>query len=97
MWRDTKDPSFMFNLSLPVSAELPLPADILRDYTMEFEIKVERALMDLRDCLKEVVKDRDCCKELVDTIMEDIEEMSDAHESELATLKAEILSYEFGG
>ena len=47
----------MFNLSSPVSVELPLPADVLRDYTLEFEIKVERALMDLRECMRGAVKD----------------------------------------
>ena len=49
MWQDTRDPSFMFDLSSPVSAELPLPADVLRDNTLEFEIRVERALMDLKE------------------------------------------------
>ena len=34
----------MFDLSSPVLAKLPLPADVLRDYTLEFEIRVERAL-----------------------------------------------------
>ena len=40
MWRDTRDPSFVFDLSSPVSVELPLSVDILRYYTLEFEIKV---------------------------------------------------------
>ena len=43
----------MFDLSSPVLAKFPLPADILRDYTLEFEIRVERVLMDLRECLRE--------------------------------------------
>ena len=86
VWRDTRDPSFVFDLSSPVSAELPLHVDILRDYTLEFEIRVERAFMNLR----EAVRGRDYCRELVDTLMEDIEEMSSAHESELATLRAEL-------
>lgn len=60
MWRDTRDPSFVFDLSLPGWAELPLPAGVLRDYTLEFEIRVEWALVDLRECRREVVKDRDC-------------------------------------
>ena len=47
----------MFNLSSLVSVELPFPADVLRDYTLEFEIKVERALMDLRECMREAVRD----------------------------------------
>ena len=90
VWRDTIDPSFVFNLSSPVSAELPLPGDVLRDYTLEFKIRVERAFMDLREYLRKVVRDRDCCRELADTLMEDIEEMSSAHKSELATLRAKL-------
>ena len=90
MWRDTRDPSFVFDLSSPVSVELPLSVDILRYYTLEFEIKVKRAFMDLRECLREAVRDRDCCRELTDTLMEDNQEMSSAHESELGTLKVEL-------
>ena len=90
VWRDTRDPIFLFDLSSPVSAELPLPANILRNYTLEFEIRVEKAFMDLRECLREVIKDRDCCRELTDTIMEDIEEMSSVHESKFATLRVEL-------
>ena len=44
MWRGIRDPIFVFDLSSPVLAKLPLPADVLRDYTLEFEIRVERAL-----------------------------------------------------
>ena len=55
---------------------MPLLADILRDYTLEFEIKVERALTDLRECLREAIRNRDCSRELVDTLMEDIKEIS---------------------
>ena len=90
VWQETKDSSFVFNLSSPVSAEMPIPANVLRNYTLEFKIRVERALMDLRECLREAVMDRDYCRELADTVMEDIKEMSSAHESELATLKAEF-------
>ena len=46
--------------------------------------------MDLRECLREAVRDRDCCRELTDTLMEDNQEMSSAHESELGTLKVEL-------
>ena len=55
---------------------MPLPADILRDYTLEFKIRVERALTDLKECLREAIRDKDCCREIADTLMEDIEEMS---------------------
>ena len=82
VWQDTRDPNFVFDLSSPVLVELPLPADVLRDYTLEFEIRVKKALMDLKECLREAVRDRDYCRELANTILEDIEEMSSAHESE---------------
>ena len=62
----------------------------MKDYTLEFEIKVKRALIDLRECPRVAVRDRDFCRELADTLMEDIEEMSSAHESDLATLSAEL-------
>ena len=88
VWRDTRDFGFVFDLSL-VSAKLPLSTDVLKDYTLEFEIRVERALMDLR-YLREAIRDRDCYRELADTLMEDIEEMSSVHDSELATLRAEL-------
>ena len=60
VWRDTKDPSFVFDLSSPVSAELPFLADVLRYYILEIKIRVKRALMDLRQCLREAARDRDC-------------------------------------
>jgi len=90
VWPNTRDPSFVFDLSSSVSTELPLPANILRDYTLEFEIRVERAIMDLKECLREVVRDKDCCRELANILMEDIEEISGAHESKLATLRTEL-------
>ena len=34
--------------------------------------------------------DRECCRELVDTLMEDSEEMSNAHKSKLRSLQAEL-------
>ena len=80
----------MFDFSSPVSIDMPLPTDILIDYTLEFEIRVERAFTDLRECLREVVKDRDCYREITDTFMEDIEEMSSVQESELVVLRAEL-------
>ena len=85
VWRDTRDFSFMFDLSL-VSSKLPLSTDVLKNYTLEFKIRVEMALIVLR----EAIRDRDCCRELADTLMEDIKEMSSAHKSELATLRAEL-------
>ena len=69
---------------------MPLLVDILRDFTLEFAIKVEKALADLRECLREVVKDRDCCRELANTLMEDIEEINNVQERELNTLRSEL-------
>ena len=40
--------------------------------------------------LREAVRDRDCCRELANTLMEDIEEISSVHESEFATLRAKL-------
>ena len=45
----------------------------MRDYTLEFEIRVERALIDIRECSREAVKYRDCCSELANTLLEDID------------------------
>ena len=47
----------MFDLSSPVLTNMPLPVDILRDYTLEIEIRVEGALVDLRECLREAIRD----------------------------------------
>jgi len=85
-----RDPIFMFDPLSLGSTNMPLPTDILRDYTLEFEIRVERALIDLRECLRKAVKNRDCCRELADTLMEDIEEMSIVQECKLVALKSEL-------
>ena len=70
----------MFDLSLLVSTDMPFPVDILRDYTLEFKIRVKRTLTDLKECLREATRDRDCSRELVDTLIEDIEEISSMQE-----------------
>ena len=80
----------MFDFSSPVSIDMPLPTDILRDYTLEFEIRVEKAFTDLRECLREAIRDRDCCREIDDTLMEDIKEMSSIQESELIAPRAKL-------
>lgn len=90
VYRDTRDPNFVFDLSLPTSVELLLLADVLRDYALKFKIKDERALMDLREYLKEAISDRDCYRELANTLIKDIEEMCSAHESKLTTFRAEL-------
>lgn len=88
VWRDTRDPVFVFDLSSPVLTDMPLSADILKDYTLEFKIRVKKALVDLRECLIKAIKDNDCSKELADTLMEDIEEMSNMQEGELVAFRA---------
>lgn len=80
----------MLDFSSPFSAYLPFPTNILRDYTLEFEIRVERELVDLRECLREAVRDSDYCREIADTLMEDIKKMSSMQESEPITLRAKL-------
>ena len=46
--------------------------------------------MDLRKCIRVAIRDKDCCRELANTLMEDIKEMSSVHESELATRRVEL-------
>ena len=36
VWRDMRDPVFVFDLSSLVSTNMTFPANILRDYTLEF-------------------------------------------------------------
>ena len=69
---------------------MPLPTNILRDYTLEFEIRVKRAFTDLKECLREVVRDRDCYREIANTLIEDIKETSSVQESDLAAFRAEL-------
>lgn len=90
VWRDTQDPIFVFNLSSSISTDMPLPTNILRDYTLEFEIRVKRAFTDLKECLREVVRDRDCYREIANTLIEDIKETSSVQESDLAAFRAEL-------
>ena len=40
--------------------------------------------------MREAIKNRDYYRELVDTLIEDIKEISNAHESELATFRGEL-------
>ena len=90
MWRDTRDLILVLDLSSLVLTDMPLSADILRDYTLEFEIRVERALVNLRECLREAVRDKDYFREIANTLMEDIKEISSMQENELATFKVEL-------
>ena len=47
----------------------------MRNYTLEFEVRVKNTLRDLRECLTEAIRDRDCCKEILDATLEDFDEM----------------------
>ena len=96
VWQDTRDPSFVFDLSSPVSSKLSLPADVLRNYTLEFEIRVERALMDLRECLKKAIRDKDYCRELA-TLRAELDRRGPAPpstEAECVQLRSRVLGLE---
>lgn len=90
VWRDMQDPVFVFDLSSLVFTNMPLPVDILRDYTLEIELRVEGALADQRECLREAIRDKDCSRELVDMLIEDIKKMSSVQVRKLPTLKVEL-------
>ena len=62
----------------------------MRDYTLEFEVRVESTLRDLRECLTEAIRDRDCYREFLDAMVEDYDEMGRVYEAELATHRAEL-------
>ena len=55
----------------------------MRDYTLEFEVRVESTFRDLRELL-------DCCRELLDATVEDYDEMGRAYEVKLTTFRAEL-------
>ena len=59
----------------------------MRDYALEFEVKVESTLRDLRECLTEAIVDRDCCRELLVATIENYDKMGIAYKDELATLR----------
>ena len=50
-WRATKDLCFIIDLSVLDPLNPRLLADILRDYALKFEVKVESTFRDLRECL----------------------------------------------
>ena len=59
-WRASRDPCFIVDLSVLDPFDPCLPTDILRDYALKFEVRVESTLKDLKECLIEAIKDRDC-------------------------------------
>ena len=74
-WRATRDPCFIVDLLVLDPFDPYLLVDILRDYTLEFEVRVESTFKDLREPLTKAIKDKDCYKELNDTTVEDYDEM----------------------
>ena len=46
-WRASKYPCFIVDLSVPDLLDPHLVPNILRDYTLEFEVRVESTLRDL--------------------------------------------------
>jgi len=86
-WRATRDPCFIIDLSLPDPLNPRLPVDILRNYTLEFEVRVESTLRRLRECLVEAIRDRDWGKETFNVFIEDYDEMGVTYETELVALR----------
>ena len=74
-WRATRYLCFIIDLLVPDPLDPCLLADILRDYTLEFEVKVKRTLRDMRECLTKAIRDKDCCKKAFDVNVEDFDEM----------------------
>ena len=91
-WRATRDPCFIIDLSLSDPLDPRLLVDRLRDYTLEFEVRVESTLRDLRECLAKAIRDRDCYKEAFTAIIEDFDEMGMTNE--LSSLHFEQSSHE---
>ena len=89
-WGAIWDPCFIIDLSLPDPLNPRLPGDILRNYTLEFEVRVESTLRSLRECLVEAIRDRDSCKEAFNVVIEDFDEMGATYETEIVTLRVEL-------
>lgn len=62
----------------------------MKDYILEFEVRVESTLRDLRKRLTEAIRDKDCYKEILDATMEDYDEMGRTYEAKLATLRVKL-------
>ena len=89
-WIATRDPCFIIDLSIPNPLDPSLPVNILRDYILEFVVRVESTLKDLRECLTKAIRDKDCCKEAFGAIVEDFDEMGRTYKVKLTTLQAEL-------
>lgn len=84
------DPCFIIDLSVLDPLDPHLPVDILKDYTLEFEVRGKGTLTDLRECLTEAIQDRDCYKKAFDAIVEDFDEMGRTNEAKLTILHVEL-------
>ena len=62
----------------------------MRDYTLEFAVRVESTLRDLRECQTKAIRDRGCCKEILDAIVEDFDEMGRTYKAEFTTFRVEL-------
>ena len=86
----SRDPCFIADLSVLDPFDPRLPTDILRDYALKFEVRVESTLRSLRECLVEDIKDRDSCKEAFNIVIEDFDEMGATYETEIVALRVEL-------
>ena len=89
-WKTTIDSCFIIDISISDPFDPHLLVDILRDYILEFEVRVESIRKDLRECLIGAIRDRDCCKEIFYATMEDFDEMGRTYEVELTTLRVDL-------
>ena len=63
----------------------------MRDYTLEFKFGVKSTFRDLRKCLPEAIRDKNCSKEIFDATIKDFDEIGRTYEVELTTLCVEGL------
>ena len=63
----------------------------MRDYTLEFKVRVKSTFRDLRKCLPEAIRDKNCSKEIFDATIKDFDEIGRTYEVELTTLCIEGL------
>ena len=68
-WRVSRDPCFIVDVSVLDPLDPRLSTDILKDYVLEFKVRVEGTLRDLGKC------HMDYYKEFLDPIIEDYDEI----------------------
>ena len=57
---------------------------------MATERDSESTLRDLRKCQTEAIRDRGCCKEILNATVEDFDEMGRTYEAEYTTFRVEL-------